>query len=61
MKWEYVFETFNRPLFGAGDKKIEKWMNKLGADGWELVSISNENRAGNQMVCVLKRPVGGAD
>ena len=36
-KWEYL-QVEPHAIWAAGDNS---WMNKLGANGWELVSVDN--------------------
>ena len=35
-KWEYKVVDY----VGENEKKIEKWLNELGADGWEVVTMN---------------------
>ena len=54
--WEYRVETVKNPDV----KSIGNWMNRLGAEGWELVSMSTTvktwlNVTGNDIVLVFKR------
>ncbi len=59
--WEYLVETLKNP--DVGD--LRNRLNRLGAEGWELVSMTTtvktwSNLTGNDLVCVLKRPGVGA-
>ena len=51
-EWEYTVETW-KPGWLQGD--IEKRLNELGKDGWELISLQWWDE-GSSATIVLKRP-----
>lgn len=64
MKWEYLTVKFAASGFFLGGKldgdAFNYELNKLGLDGWELVSVFDTNMnqgATRDVVAVLKRPV----
>ena len=68
MNWQYRTVAFSIPRgffpFKAGgqvdDEEITRTLNRLGSEGWELVSAfdtSYEGGSTNTVVCILKRPV----
>ena len=69
MRWEY--EIFKYPTEGAftvkvDDDSLNLALNRLGRDGWEVVSSSDVTHGGwtKYLVFTLKRPVNegsGAD
>ena len=62
MKWEYMSVMFSTAgFFVSGELNgdaFTEWLNALGAEGWELVSVFATNNHGNtiEVVAVLKRP-----
>jgi len=58
MRWEYKTINLKRNfLSGAINvQELELDLNALGRDGWELVSLSQNNLHG--MIAVLKRSKG---
>ena len=49
LQWEYKREI-------SSPWTLEEYLNRRGADGWELVQL-HESRGGNQVVlCTFKRP-----
>jgi hypothetical protein len=68
MQWEYRTESFGAtsgywPFAAGGDvgeDEITATLNRLGRDGWELVSAFDTNDVRGQtrvVVCILKRPL----
>ncbi len=61
MSWEYkTLKLGTKGLLGgkANEAELEKALNELGRQGWELVSIFTTNQAQGQtrdIVVVLKR------
>jgi hypothetical protein len=56
-QWEYRVETIKNPDVGS----LQDRLNKLGADGWELVAVTSTvktmvNLTGNDLVLTFKRP-----
>jgi len=63
MKWEYMTVMFKAKGFWLGGKldgdAFNEELNKLGEQGWELVSIVGTNMAygtTRDVVAVFKRP-----
>lgn len=57
MRWEYKVINFSKRSFftGAVDaQEMERVLNDLGRDSWELASASQNQM--QRMVLVLKRP-----
>ena len=55
--------TYKRVMFEIGDlqeKDFEARLDAVGAEGWELVSTFDRERAGNSKECffLFKRPLG---
>jgi hypothetical protein len=68
MAWEYRTVSFGAssgywPFAAGGDveeNEICASLNRLGRDGWELVSTLDTNDVRGQtrmVVCILKRPI----
>jgi Domain of unknown function (DUF4177) len=64
MKWEYTTVMFAATAWWPGGKldgeKFNERLNRLGEDGWELVSVFDTNfgqGATRDVVAVLKRPM----
>jgi hypothetical protein len=68
MRWEYRTVSFGAssgfwPLAAGGDvegDEITTTLNRLGREGWELVSAFDTNDVRGQtrtVLCILKRPV----
>lgn len=47
--WRYLVKTY--PLMG-NDSALSQAMNKLGADGWELVNCAESSA---RITCIFKR------
>jgi predicted ATP-dependent Lon-type protease len=69
MKWEYAVKDYHGPLHhqlpvrvSVKADEIEKALNQLGTDGWELVSVNRwEDDDGQSSYRVfLKRPITAA-
>ena len=62
MKWEYKTITMNTKGFTGGiiePDELDKGLNRLGSDGWELVSALDTNYEGGRsrlVVAIFKRP-----
>jgi hypothetical protein len=54
MKWEYIVREFS---VGDSDKilLLEEFLNEVGLDGWELVSVATTPTAGFTHLLYLKR------
>ena len=64
MKWEYITVMFAATDWWLGGKldgeKFNERLNRLGGEGWELVSVFDTNYtqgATRDVVAVLKRPM----
>ncbi|PGO26409.1 hypothetical protein CN984_17730 [Bacillus cereus] len=63
MQWEYKTLKIDgtlKSLFGAKGLDLEGEFNKLGIDGWELVSIIGLGSGGSIQNClqaIFKRPI----
>ena len=68
MRWEYRTASFSAssgywPFAAGGDveeNEITATLNRLGREGWELVSTLDTNDVRGQtrmVVCILKRPI----
>lgn len=60
MEWQYRVEVFKNPDVAG----VANDLNRLGADGWELVEVASTvktwvNLSGNDLVFVLKKPGRG--
>jgi hypothetical protein len=66
MKWEYTTTQLAAHGFLGGKLdtvKFEQMLNRLGADGWELVNAFDTNQghgATRDVIAVFKRPMGDA-
>lgn len=66
IKWEYKVETTK--VGGAMQRNLDKltegWLDTLGSDGWELVSIPTlsiiHGATSDVAYLIFKRPVKGA-
>lgn len=66
MKWEYKVIKLDAagPWINQGkvdEAVLETEMNRLGSQGWELVSAFDTNRGGGStrdVIAVFKRPAG---
>ena len=65
-RWEYNVETFDSSsgFFSVGGEfdtdRIQERLNKLGSDGWELVSMMDTNLSGGisrYIYATFKRPI----
>lgn len=62
-KFEYKVETYDPKGFFGGNVdsfRLEDQLNKLGKDGWELVSCTSSNQsygASKSLVCIFKRKI----
>ena len=60
-KFEYKVMTFDTKGFWGGSvevNQLEKQLNQLGNDGWEMVSCTSTNQsygASKSIVCIFKR------
>ena len=60
-KFEYKVVTFDTKGFWGGTvetRQIEEQLNRLGDDGWEMVSGTSTNQsygASKSIVCIFKR------
>jgi hypothetical protein len=65
-RWEYeVLKLEPGGLLGdkMDDDEMKELLNRLGADGWELVSAFDTNYgegATREVIMLLKRPVAGS-
>ncbi len=64
MKWEYMTVVFETSAWFLGGKldgeKFNDRLNKLGEEGWELVSVFDTDylKGGTRdVIAVLKRPM----
>ncbi len=64
MKWEYATVTFEAKGWFLGGKldgeQFNNRLNKLGQEGWELVSVFDTNMhegVTRYVVAVFKRPI----
>ncbi len=64
MKWEYRTVVFHAKGFFAGGKvdgqELNDYLNELGSDGWELVSVFDTNMHEGRtrdVFAILKRPM----
>jgi hypothetical protein len=61
--WQYrtvLFEFQKDGLLGdryLDDEKVASWLNQVGGEGWELVSVSDVKEG---LLLILKRPTGEA-
>lgn len=59
MRWEYKTLAYNKRSFLGGNINIDELnerLNKLGGEGWELVSVSaNQTWGGQGIVLILKK------
>lgn len=58
-KWQYKIVQFSERSFFSGQlkaDKVEEELNKLGNQGWELVSLSSQGSMGASTVAILKKP-----
>ena len=59
-KFEYKVVTFDTKGFWGGTvetRQIEEQLNRLGDDGWEMVSCTSTNQsygASKSIVCIFK-------
>jgi uncharacterized protein DUF4177 len=51
-KWEYKVVSYN----GSPDSKMERELNQLGKQGWELASVIAHGEESSCFTLVLKRP-----
>lgn len=60
MNWEYIVREFN---VQDSDKilLLEEFLNEVGRDGWELVSVATTPTANFTHLVYLKRATIGAD
>ena len=62
MKWQYrTVKLGTKGFFGGilDEQKFEEYMNRLGQEGWELVTTFDTNRSGGitgDVVAIFKRP-----
>ena len=54
-KWEYKVLKKTSVLKGIKVEEIEEELNLWGEEGWELVNVTRQQ---NELIAVLKRPVG---
>jgi hypothetical protein len=52
-QWQYKAFVIKPEFLGLKTEKIEEALNKVGAQGWELVCTE---RLGTDMVLYLKKP-----
>jgi hypothetical protein len=64
MQWEYKTITLKTGGFMGGDFEtgdLDRMLNKLGRDGWELTSAFDTSQGAGKsrdIVVLLKRPAG---
>ena len=51
-RWVYKIESITANTY----PEYEKWLNELGYEGWELISISELSFPGTKSLAVFKRP-----
>ncbi len=69
-KWEYKIEYRSREVYGDWSQDMEVIANKLGNEGWELISVaprsgkvwrsetsSNISGFSSEEIWVFKRPI----
>ena len=54
-KWEYKVETRADSQLGDGD--VQRWLDALGLDGWELVTCTADEHEYGPLKFILKRPL----
>jgi len=58
-KWEYMSEEWSESPMGLKDETLIDHLNKLGIEGWELVSSKKETVRGEVWFrFLLKRELG---
>jgi hypothetical protein len=55
-KWDYRVQSFGSIWSGAKPEDIEAALLDWGAEGWEVVSVYNEE-SGHKVTIVAKRPL----
>ncbi len=56
MQWEYKIEVLGSAFRGMKPEKLEVFLNELGLDGWEVVSV-HQPHSSNQIWITAKRSI----
>ena len=56
VQWEYIIEKMGSAFFGVKPDKLEAFLNNLGSDGWEVVSL-HQPHSSSQIWVTAKRAV----
>lgn len=54
LQWEYRIETLGSAFRGVKPESLEIFLNELGVDGWEVVSV-HQPHSSNQVWVTAKR------
>jgi hypothetical protein len=55
-QWEYRIETVGSAFKGVKPEKLEIYLNEMGLDGWEVVSL-HQPHSGSKVWITIKRPL----
>jgi len=56
VQWEYRIETIGSAFKGVKPDKLEVYLNEIGQEGWEVVSV-HQPHSSNQIWVIAKCPL----